>query len=265
MKVEPMEQMQRLLEIYNAHPCRTLPNAFWKTAIRLPQSRLVVTRDTSDAPSSLAIWEGERLMAVWCVDPAVHPLTQSEIASVPFALVHEKALPIFTQRDFAVQRPYFRLVHTGGIADTLCPPGFAFERLRPEFDVQAVVSLIHASYEDIRVSPEIVKAWMCHPVYNPDLWLWIVDLETHQKAGLGIAEQDPRVPEASLEWIQVLPSYRGKGVGEAIVMELVRRVSGSVAFTTVSGELTNVHQPERLYRRCGFTGEDVWWLLSNAD
>ena len=259
-----MNQLNVLREIYTAHPCRTLPNAFWKTAAHIVESRLVVTRGDGEDPSALAIWEGERLMAFWCADPTSHPLKQADIDAVSFALVHEKALPVFTRSDFAVQRPYFRLVHAGGIEDTLCPPGFAFERFNPEVDIDAVVSLIRASYEKIHVNPAIVSAWMGHTVYDPELWLWVIDFETGEKAGFGIAERDPQVPEASLEWIQVLPAFRGMGLGKAIVTELLRRVSDSVKFTTVAGELENVHQPERLYRRCGFTGEDVWWLLSEV-
>jgi len=258
-----MNQLILLREIYTAHPCRTLPNAFWKTAANIRKSSLVVTRSSGEDPSALAIWEGERLMAFWCSDPAALPLKQAEIEAVSFALVHETALPLFARNNFAVRRPYFRLVHVGGIENTLCPPGFAFERFNPEVDIDAVVRLIRASYDNTRVNPEIVKAWMDHPVYDPDLWLWVIDVDSGEKAGLGIAERDPQVPEASLEWIQVLPTFRGRGLGKAIVTELLRRVSGSVKFTTVAGELENVHQPERLYRQCGFTGEDVWWLLSD--
>lgn len=262
LEVEPMDQLNLLREIYARYPCRTLPNAFWKTAANINESRLVVTWGDAEEPASLAIWEGERLMSFWCADPAAHPLKQEEIDSASFALVHQNALPVFAKRDFAVRRPYFRLVYEGEKSDRSCLTSLAFEHFRPEEDIEGVVRLIGASYENIKISTEIVEGWMFHPVYDPDLWLWVIDLETGEKAGLGIAEKDLQVPEASLEWTQVLPAFRGKGVGKAIVTELLRRVSGSVRFTTVAGELENVHQPERLYRRCGFTGEDVWWLLS---
>ena len=262
LEVEPMEPLNLLREIYARYPCRTLANAFWKTAANINESRLVVTWDDAEEPASLALWEGKRLMSFWCADPAAQPLKQEEIDSASFALVHQNALPVFAKRDFAVRRPYFRLVYEGEKTDSVCPSSFDFSRFKPENDIDAVVSLIRASYKNIKVSTEIVKGWMFHPVYDPDLWLWVIDLETGEKAALGIAERDPRVGEASLEWIQVLPAFQGKGLGKAIVTELLRRVSDSVKFTTVAGELENVHQPERLYRRCGFTGDDVWWLLS---
>ena len=257
-----MESLNLLREIYTRHPCRTLPNAFWKTAANIHESSLVVARDVSEEPTSLVIWVGGRLMAFWCADPANHPLKQEEIETVEFALVHQNALPVFSQRHFAIRQPYFRLVFEGEIADSACPTNFAFEAFKPEEDIEAAVRLIRDCYEKVKVNIEIVKDWLSHPVYDPNLWLWVIDLETGDRAGLGIAERDPGIQEASLEWIQVLPVYQGQGLGKAIVTELLRRVSGSVKFTTVAGELHNVHQPEKLYRRCGFTGEDVWWLLS---
>jgi hypothetical protein len=30
---------------------------------------------------------------------------------------------------------------------------------------------------------------------------------------------------------------------------------------TVSGEVDNPTAPERLYRRCGFSGSDIWWAM----
>jgi GNAT superfamily N-acetyltransferase len=258
-----VDKFQQLLEIYLEHPCRVLPNALWKTAARLHKSDLEVTKGTEGELSSLAIWDGGRLMAFWCSDPADHPLTPEEVTGTPFVLVHERALPIFAQREFIQQRVYFRLSHEGAGAAPEPPSGFGFESVRPEVEIDAVVHLISTCYPSMHITPAVVRGWLQHPVYDPNLWLWVIHLETGEIAGLGIAERDRRVPEASLEWIQVHPDYHGKGLGTAIVTELVHRVSDKVKFTTVSGEAENPYQPEMLYRRCGFTGEDVWWLLSD--
>ncbi len=34
-------------------------------------------------------------------------------------------------------------------------------------------------------------------------------------------------------------------------------------FATVSGKVTNKTKPEKLYRRCGFTGDDIWHILKS--
>jgi len=82
-----------------------------------------------------------------------------------------------------------------------------------------------------------------------------------QCVGCGIADYDPEARELILEWIQVLPEYRGCGIGQAIVNELLRRAQGCARFATVSGKVDNPTRPELLYRRCGFAGEDVWHIL----
>lgn len=111
------------------------------------------------------------------------------------------------------------------------------------------------------VSAESVVNWANHPVFDRDSWIWVIDEKRGVPVGLGIAEVDTTIPEASLERIQVLPEYRGKGLGKAIVLELLGRLQDRVEFTTVSGEVANDIKPEELYRRCGFEGDDVWWLL----
>ena len=258
-----MNSLQQLLDIYIAHPCRTLPNAFWKTVAGWSEADLQVASDSAGVISSLALWDSQRLMAFWCADPLYHPLTPEQIAQTSFALVHADSLPVFSARDFSHRQAYFRLVNEGNPGVYPFPDRFTLKEVHPQEEVHAVVNLIRACYESIKINTEIVHSWLKHPVYDPHLWVWVVDKESGAKAGLGIAERDPQVPEASLEWIQVHPAYQNKGLGKALVSELTRRALSGVKFVTVSGEVNNVSQPELLYRRCGFTGNDVWWLMHN--
>lgn len=179
-----------------------------------------------------------------------------------FALVHKSSLPIFSEMPFSRRQPYFRMRHDGAVTDYNCPPGFIFRDAKPAVEKEAVAGIIQRCYSNVKVNSKTVQGWLDHPVYRPNLWIWIVEADTKRKAGLGIAELDPSVPEASLEWIQVLPEYQNRGLGTAIVAELLNRVEEEVQFTTVSGEMDNPNQPKRLYRKCGFTGSDVWWLLA---
>ena len=32
-------------------------------------------------------------------------------------------------------------------------------------------------------------------------------------------------------------------------------------FVTVAGQCNNPSEPEKLYRKCGFTGDDVWHVM----
>ena len=67
-----------------------------------------------------------------------------------------------------------------------------------------------------------------------------------------------------LEWIQVSQRHRGKGLGRYVVSELLRRLKSKAGFATVSGQCNNATNPEMLYRKCGFSGNDVWHILRKA-
>ena len=58
-----------------------------------------------------------------------------------------------------------------------------------------------------------------------------------------------------------MPEYRGKNIGTAIVKALLWRGREYAKFATVSGKVENGTKPEALYRKCGFTGNDVWHVL----
>lgn len=79
--------------------------------------------------------------------------------------------------------------------------------------------------------------------------------------GCGIADFDTETRELILEWIQVLPQHRGKKIGQLIVTELLYRMKDIADFGTVSGKVDNLTNPEALYRKCGFSGDDVWHIL----
>ena len=257
-----MDDIKGLLSLYREDPCRTLPNAFWKSVRGDGRgSRLIIQRDPAGKLATFALWHGSHLMALWGQDPGECLLTAEEISKVPFALVHDRCVALFSDRKFSRTEAYFRLVHKGQPQEYRIPSGFTFRKVDPQSEIQSVAEFINACYADIQVNREIVRSWLKHPVYDPGLWIWIADEQTGQMAGLGIAEFDPQVPEASLEWIQVHPHFQRRGLGRAIVMALLQRVSGSVLFTTVSGKVNSAAQPEKLYRNCGFSGNDVWWLL----
>ena len=48
---------------------------------------------------------------------------------------------------------------------------------------------------------------------------------------------------------------------DGIVKELLWRGREYAKFATVSGKVENETKPEALYRKCGFTGNDVWHIL----
>ncbi|MGN0628125.1 MAG: GNAT family N-acetyltransferase [Oscillospiraceae bacterium] len=89
----------------------------------------------------------------------------------------------------------------------------------------------------------------------------IKDIEYGKTAACGIADFDREIGELVLEWIQVLPEYRRRGLGKMLVNELLCRMGNRAKFATVSGRADSPSNPEALYRKCGFAGNDVWHVL----
>jgi GNAT superfamily N-acetyltransferase len=257
----------RLRVVCLERPCAVLPNALWKTlgALRRMVDPVLLSDLDSETGEvrSLHARDSDRLMVHWGRSAPPPLPDRGWMAGYRLALVHERYIlnGHFPLEGASSVSRYFRLVHRGPAVAGGLPSGLAFRDVDGRREVAEVAAFINRCYEGVALRPETVGAWLDHPTVALDLWVWVVEPETDAPVGLGIAELDPTVPEASLEWVQVLPAYRRQGVGTALVSELLRRVAGRVAFTTVSGELDNVTNPEALYRRCGFTGDDVWWVL----
>ena len=111
-------------------------------------------------------------------------------------------------------------------------------------DIKAIVQIINDSYTDISVSKELIKSYTKTPVYNAALWIMVKEKATGKYVGCGIADFDTQAKELILEWIQVLPQYRGKKIGQLIVSELLFRMKDVANFATVSGKVDNTTNPE---------------------
>ena len=156
--------------------------------------------------------------------------------------------------------PYFKLIHPlKAIREPILPEGFALVPC----GVEDYVKQINACYAQERLTAEELLSYRSHPVYRPDLWLAVADAESGEIAATGIAELDPRVGEGILEWIQVLPDYRRKGLGSFVVCELLKRMQDQARFATVSGRVKNETAPFALYEACGFRDPVIWHVVTD--
>lgn len=155
---------------------------------------------------------------------------------------------------------YFRLIHNMGNIAPFTLEGY-YAITANHSDLSLLVEIINHSYEDLKVSKDQLFKYTSEEVYDPLLWIIVFDKKTNKAAGCGIADYDKELQEGILEWIQVLPEYRGRRIGKLIVMELLHRMRDKARFVTVSGKVDNVSKPEMLYRSCGFSGHDVWHIL----
>lgn len=131
-----------------------------------------------------------------------------------------------------------------------------------EEDFESALEIIHLSYPNMKVTKDKLRGSLKNGVYDGDLWVFIdkVGSEKKQVVAFGLADLDSSMQEGILEWIQVLPEYRRKGLGEALVNELLTRMKGKAKFATVSGDWNNSYQPVKLYEKCGFEGNRLWYI-----
>ena len=174
-------------------------------------------------------------------------------------ILHDKDFSVDALLDYTDEK-YFRLFHNLNGTPKITNDDFEIVTATRK-DIKEIVQIINDSYTDISVNKELIKSYTKTSVYNEDLWVMVKENVTGKYVGCGIADFDTEAKELILEWIQVLPQYRGKKIGQLIVTELLFRMKDIADFATVSGKVDNMTNPEALYRKCGFVGNDVWHIL----
>ncbi len=176
-------------------------------------------------------------------------------------------MQVLHQRDFDeallethTDEAYFRLLHTLERVNPAVPDWLCL-RTASAADIPLMAEIINASYTNLSVTAEQLESYRHSDVFSEDLWLIAFDRPSSRPVGCGIAELDGHTGEGALEWIQVLPEFRRRHAGRAIVGQLLHGLRGRADFVTVSGRVSDASCPEKLYRACGFTGSDVWHIL----
>ena len=154
--------------------------------------------------------------------------------------------------------PYFRLKHDlQNTNPVVIPDGFELCTAT----LADFADHINSCYGGACVTEDELRSYTARKVYCPELWIVIRNIKTGTIAATGIAELDQEICEGILEWIQVSEEYRRCNLGRCIVNELLWRIKDMAKFATVSGQCNNPWKPEKLYRKCGFAGNDIWHVL----
>lgn len=155
---------------------------------------------------------------------------------------------------------FFRLFHDLKEIPGNDRNGYSLETAKVS-DVESIVSVINGSYTDLKVTSEQIQGYRNTEVFREDLWILARDERTDARMGCAMADFDRETGELSVEWVQVLPQYRRRGIGRNMVSELLQRGRAFASFATVSGRTDNETKPEAVYRKCGFIGNDKWYIL----
>ena len=158
-------------------------------------------------------------------------------------------------------RRYFRMVHRlEDVRQPELPPQYCLVRCGAEDFARHIAEC----YTEEGITADGLRAMARSPVHDPGLWIALAEKGSGRIVATGIADADMRIGEGILEWIQVSPDHRRRGLGRYIVMELLHRMEGKVRFATVSGKMDDPCRPYELYRTCGFTDPVIWHIISKV-
>ncbi|XMB67907.1 GNAT family N-acetyltransferase [Mycoplasmatota bacterium zrk1] len=239
---------KKIDNLYHSNPLDTLATALWK--IKNDNHKIVEDKDR------LMVLDKKAIIFYY---PKTENISLSDFQNTEISVIHSKYLKYVPTHLYNTSTKYFKLIHILKKISSV-DESLTFKKVELPKDIPDIVNIIRTCYENLHVNEEIVNKWTTHPTYNSNLWIWILD-KNKDKMALGIAEFDKESKEGALEWIQVYPEYQGKGLGRSLVNYLLLNLRNKAKFVTVSGEIDNITKPEKLYRKCGFTGDAVWHLF----
>jgi ribosomal protein S18 acetylase RimI-like enzyme len=91
-------------------------------------------------------------------------------------------------------------------------------------------------------------------------WFFLVQRPSGKRVGLAISGHDTDMDEGFIDWVQLLPRFRRRGLGTLLVRESIHRLR-QARLITVSGTLDAPFAAGDLYRKCGFEQERQWTIL----
>jgi len=255
---------QALAVTYLEDPCGVLPHALWRTLALLEDHDCHFAIENGSV-SHLRIQKKNRLLLYWHRPTSFSALTEEQVEKIDHAVLHQRQIDNFATGKFD-HTPYYRLIHRHSTPlQNVQPTGFALKTINPKDEAGLIHEFVTHRFIENQVSAETMLSWASHPVFDPELWLLLVEKKNDIPIGLGIAECDPAVREGVVMWVQILSEYRGHGLGKWLCSELLNRLSKRADFSTVCGQLHNDTRPDILYRKAGFSGHDVWWVLRRKE
>jgi GNAT superfamily N-acetyltransferase len=247
-------------ELYIQKPSQVSDLAFWKLARMLRESE--VHARTRDGHTYLYAIQDQRLVFYWSDDRQDFYLTPEEIVKLQFLVLHDDFYTLIADHlgEHQVQesRPLlydFRSNHEFQRDDGFVIADFDFKR---DGDRAEAADMLNRCYDTDHHTPPEVAGWFELPVFDSSLWFWVRSRAGGEAVGLAISTYQPDIRECYLDWIQVLPAYHGRGLGQLLVHETIQRAKGKSEIIRVTGVADD------FYRKCGFYGTERWWIASRS-
>lgn len=119
-------------------------------------------------------------------------------------------------------RRFFRLIHNlSNIPEYNCE-GIELEVIQPNRNDELADMINHSyAHSEIRISADYVNSLAKTRVCCPELWLGAV--LDGKMIGSILCDFDIEVGEAIIEWLQVLPQYRSRGIASALICMALKK------------------------------------------
>lgn len=178
---------------------------------------------------------------------------------IPVRIVHDRDF----EGDIALGEKhmrYFRMLHNLECIGYTRAEGYTLRQLEVR-DAQKLAALLNVCYSDGAFDQNAALRILQdeHAFLPGQLGAVLPD---GTLVGSCLCAYDPVCREGTIEWLQVHPQHRRRGVAAALVNACLSEFKSMAAFVTVSGQCDNESQPAAVYRMCGFTGEDVWHIIT---
>lgn len=258
VQIDSEDFVAKVKELYVRDPCQVSDLAFWKVAEQCRESETYSVLDRGH--TYLYAVRDERLVFYWSDDRQHFLLTQDEIRALEFLVLHEDFYRLIVDRlaGYQVRESHpllydFPFNHTVEHNDEFFIADFDFSR---DQDYAVAAEMLNRCYETQHHSAAEVDGWSNLPVVDKSLWLWARSRASKEAVGLGISTYQASIRECYLDWIQVLPEYQGRGLGQLLVSETIKRAIGKSDIIRVTGIVGD------FYRKCGFAGTESWRIIS---
>jgi GNAT superfamily N-acetyltransferase len=223
--------------------------------------------------SAVVAYSREAIEFTWC-RPACTEMLRNLIVQAQRRMRALAFLPVvesgrsewYTSLGLTPRGRFFRAVLSkrAGRAREL-PRGLEIAPCDPSADLQAAADLLAACEPDPtqRPEPDELRAQAETDYFYGPGWFFLKDGATGRAIGLSLSGYCPEFDEGFVDWIQVLPEYRHRGLGTVLLCESIHRLQHA-AFITVSGSLEPPHGASDLFERCGFKQIRTWRILAQG-
>ncbi|MBN1247981.1 MAG: GNAT family N-acetyltransferase [Anaerolineae bacterium] len=243
---------------YRVDPCRVSCIALWKVEQLCRASETHIVR--AGAHTALYAVRDGRLEFYWSDDREHFALSHVGVAALDFLVLHEDDYLLVSSclKDYEVSESY-PLIYEGPdcasvpVHDDVYVADFDFGRGESFVDA---AELLNGCYPGHRHTAEEVATWCDLAVFDPSLWFWVRRSADDEALALAISTYQVSIRETYLDWIQVLPPARGRGLGHLLVAETLCRALPKSDVVRVTG------MADDFYRKCGFVGRERWRIAS---